>query len=99
MSRHTPLSIMHTRNSGAGTRPLSLLRESLYVLPKNVLVTIGHGVYCQTQKNREHLKNFRKVDCLLANHNKVQYTRAKLITVAVCGLVISRRIGLFFATQ
>ena len=23
-------------------------------------------------ENREHLKNFRNVDCVLANHNKVQ---------------------------
>ena len=55
-------------------------------------------------ENREHLKNFRSVDCVLANHNKVQDTRAnlknhKLITVAVCGLVILRLIGLFRATQ
>ena len=51
--------------------------------------------------NHEHLKNFRTVDCVLANYNKVQDTQAnlKLITVAVCGLVIARLIGLFLATQ
>ena len=55
-------------------------------------------------ENREHLKHFRNVDCVLANHNKVQDTWAnlknhKLITVAVCDLVILRLIGLFQATQ
>ena len=30
--------------------------------------------------NREHLKNFRNVDCVLANHNKVQDTQANLKT-------------------
>ena len=30
--------------------------------------------------NREHLKNFRNVDCVLANHNKVQDTQANLRT-------------------
>ena len=29
-------------------------------------------------ENREHLKNFRNVDCVLANYNKVQDTRANL---------------------
>jgi len=53
-------------------------------------------------ENREHLKHFTNVDCVLANHNKVQDTQAnlhKLITVAVCGLVISHLIGLFLPTQ
>ena len=31
-------------------------------------------------ENREHLKNFRNVDCVLANHNKVQDTQANLRT-------------------
>ena len=31
-------------------------------------------------ENREHLKNFRNVDCVLANHNKVQDTQANLKT-------------------
>jgi len=48
-------------------------------------------------ENREHLKNFRNVDCVLANRNKVRDTQANLkpqinYRVAVCGLVISRRI-------
>ena len=52
-------------------------------------------------ENHEHLKNFRNVDCVLANHNKVQDTRAnlknhKLITVAVCPYwLISRNIITF----
>ena len=33
-----------------------------------------------TSQNRKHLKKFRKVDCVLANHNKVQDTRANLKT-------------------
>ena len=48
---------------------------------------------------KQHLKNFRNVDCVPANHNKGQDTQAKSITVAVCGLVISRLVGLFLATQ
>ena len=31
-------------------------------------------------ENREHLKIFRNVDCVLANHNKVQDMRANLKT-------------------
>ena len=31
-------------------------------------------------ENREHLKNFRNVDFILANHNKVQDTQANLKT-------------------
>ena len=31
-------------------------------------------------ENREHLKNFRNVDCVLANHNKVQDMWANLET-------------------
>ena len=30
--------------------------------------------------NHEHLKNFRTVDCVLANYNKVQDTQANLKT-------------------
>ena len=30
--------------------------------------------------NREHLKNFRPVDCVLANYNNVQDTQANLKT-------------------
>ena len=71
----------------------------MYVLPKKCCSYNWAWSLLSNSENREHLKNFKKVDCVLANHNKVQDTRAKLITVAVCGLVISRRIGLFFATQ
>ena len=55
-------------------------------------------------ENCEHLKNFRNVDCVLANL-KVQDTQAtsksqtNIITIAVCGLVILCLIGLFLATQ
>ena len=31
-------------------------------------------------ENREHLKIFRNVDCVLANHNKVQDRQANLKT-------------------
>ena len=31
-------------------------------------------------ENREHLKNFRNVDCVQANHNKVKDTQANLKT-------------------
>ena len=29
-------------------------------------------ILLSNSENREHLKNFRNVDCVLANHNKVQ---------------------------
>ena len=29
-------------------------------------------------ENREHLENFRNIDCVLANHSKVQDTQADL---------------------
>ena len=52
-------------------------------------------------ENREQLKNFRKVYCVVTSHNKVQDTPAnhKLITVAVCGLVFSLFIGFLLAKQ
>ena len=31
-------------------------------------------------QNREHLKNFRNIDCVLANHNKGQDRQANLKT-------------------
>ena len=37
-------------------------------------------VYCQTQKQRDHLKDFRNVDCVLANYNNVQDTQGNLKT-------------------
>ena len=60
-------------------------------MDKNIIALLSNS------ENREHLKNFRNVDCVLDNHNKVQDTQA--ITVAVCGLVILLLIGLFLATQ
>ena len=53
-------------------------------------------------ENREHLKNFRNVDCVLANHKRSsgyisKPQNHKLITVAVCGIVTSRLFGLFLA--
>jgi len=51
-------------------------------------------------ENREHLENFRNVDCVLANHSKVQDTQANLtVTVAVCGLIILRVIGFLLTAQ
>ena len=55
-------------------------------------------------ENREHMKNFRIVDCVVNNHNNVQDTPAKpqnhkLTTVAVCCLVFSCPSGYFLATQ
>ena len=35
-------------------------------------------VLLSNSENREHLKNFTNVDCVLANHNKVQDTQANL---------------------
>ena len=54
-------------------------------------------------ENRERLKNFRNVDCVVTNHNEVQDVSKsqnhKLTTAAVCGLGFSRLIGFLFATQ
>ena len=55
-------------------------------------------------ENRDSLKSFRNVDCVLANHKKSlghasKAQNHKLITVALCGFVISRLIGLFLETQ
>ena len=54
--------------------------------------------YTTNSENREHLRNFRNVDCVLANYSKVQEYASKrqnhkLITVVVCVLFISRLIG------
>ena len=63
------------------------------------------SIFTVKLSNCEHLKNFRNVDCVLANQYKVQDYYAskpqnhKLITVAVCGLVNSHLIGLFLETQ
>ena len=40
-------------------------------------------------ENREHLKNFRNVDCVLANHNKVQDTQANLKTTNLLPLLFA----------
>ena len=64
-----------------------------------IFVLLSYGLLSvlllSNSENHKHLKNFRNVDCVLANYNKVQDTQAnhKLITLAVCGLVISRLIG------
>ena len=61
-------------------------------------------IYCQTQ-NYEHLKNFRNVDCVVANNNKVQNMQAnlnkyhKLIATAIRGLVSLCLIGFFLGMQ
>ena len=39
-----------------------------YIFPRKELLS--------NSENREHLKNFRNVDCVLANYNKVQDTQA-----------------------
>ena len=35
-------------------------------------------ILLSNSQNREHLKIFRNVDCVLANHNKAQDTQANL---------------------
>ena len=54
-------------------------------------------------ENREWLKNFRKVDCVVTNHNEVQDVgkpqNHKLTILVVCGLGFSRLTGSLFATQ
>ena len=39
--------------------------------------------------NHEHLKNFRTVDCVLANYNKVQDTQANLKTTNLSPLLFA----------
>ena len=43
------------------------------------MVKISVALLSNSEK-RDHLKNFRNVDCVLANHNKVQDTQANLKT-------------------
>ena len=40
-------------------------------------------------ENREHLKIFRNVDCVLANYNKVQDTKANLKTTNLLPLLFA----------
>ena len=46
----------------------------------DLLVVPHNSVLLSNSENREHLKNFRNVDCVLANHNKVQDTQVNLKT-------------------
>ena len=39
-----------------------------------------HHPLLSNYENREHLKNFRNVDCLLANYSNVQDTQANYKT-------------------
>ena len=65
---------MRTAKIGPDLRLLSPL--SYY----DLLVVPHNSVLLSNSENREHLKNFRNVDCVLANHNKVQDTQANLKT-------------------
>ena len=38
----------------------------------------NHQSLLSNSENHEQLKNFRNIDCALANHNKVQDTQANL---------------------
>ena len=83
---------------------LTLHSKWIYLATLSPFVFIYNILLLSNSEDREHLKNFRNVDCVLANHKKVQDKRAnpqnhKLITVVVCGLVTSHLIGLFLATQ
>ena len=61
-------------------------------MDKNIIALLSNS------ENREHLKNFMNVDCVLASHNKVQDTQAKLKTTNLLGgpeaLRTAHRIGL-----
>ena len=46
----------------------------------NFPVTDCTQEFLSFSENREQLKNFRNVDCVLANYNKVQDTQANLKT-------------------
>ena len=48
----------------------------------------GH-ISLSNSENREHLKNFRNVDCVLANHKKVQDTQANLKTTNLLPLLFA----------
>ena len=54
-------------------------------------------------ENCEWLKNFRKVNCVVTNHNEVQDVSKpqnhKLTVIVVCGLGFSLLTGFLFATQ
>ena len=62
---------MMTTTSTTTTCPHSLAKSLFFYFFLHLL---------SNSENREHLKNFRNVDCVLANHNKAQDTQANLTT-------------------
>ena len=80
------LSVLKLKNQYFKRLPI------LFVLLSYELLSV---LLLSNSENHKHLKNFRNVDCVLANYNKVQDTQEnyKGITLAVCGLVISRLVG------
>ena len=57
----------------------TILGNNIYYINKEIFTTsMIHHTLLSNSENREHLKNFRNVDCVLAN--KVQDTQAKYKT-------------------
>ena len=50
------------------------------VMETYIILSVKLRKLLSNSKNREHLKNFRNVDCVMANHNKVQDKQANLKT-------------------
>ena len=62
-----------------------------YSLPCPVMISWLYHIIIllSNSENHEHLKNFRNVDCVLANHNKVQDTQVNLKTTNLLPLLFA----------
>ena len=80
---HGPLRFItsHSRFALASAmRKTKRLRRRLHLQLVPVPLLSFFTPLLSNSENGEHLKNFRNVDCLLANHNEVQDTQANLKT-------------------
>ena len=69
------IEFMQLRNS---SRHLELGNARVSPVPQTLV--IDTSFLLSNSENRAHLKNFRNVDCVLVNHNKVQDIQANLKT-------------------
>ena len=65
-----------TKENPDAIRILNIFKSN-HIADITIILTL---LLLSNSENREHLKNFRNVDCVLANHNKVQDTQANLKT-------------------
>ena len=70
----------HHKNLLEKTVFLTLQSKFIYLATLFPFVFIYNILLLSNSEDREHLKNFRNVDCVLANLNKVQDKQANLKT-------------------